>query len=212
VSKLLYDGPKDATTTLVLAHGAGDAMDSPFMNRIAGAVAASGIRVARFEFPYMDARRSGGKRGAPDREPILRETWLEVIKKLGGGPHLVIGGKSMGGRIASLIADEAEARGLVCLGYPFHPPGRPERLRVEHLRALRTPTLIIQGARDSLGSRDEAAGYEFSRHVRIKWIEEGDHSFRPPKRSGRTEQLNMAEAIALVSDFISRMRPSGKTA
>src|SRR5260370_12988676 len=122
--QLIYDGPKDAAATLVLAHGAGAAMDSPFMNRIAAGVAEWGIRVARFEFPYMDARRRTGKGGAPDREPVLRAAWLEVIERLGGGPRLVIGGKSMGGRIASLIADEAGVKGLVCLGYPFHAPGR----------------------------------------------------------------------------------------
>lgn len=203
MTELLYDGPKDAVATLVLAHGAGAPMDSPFMNRIAAGVAASGVRVARFEFPYMAARRQSGKRGAPDREPILRATWLEVIERLGGGPRLVIGGKSMGGRIASLIAGEAGARGLVCLGYPFHPPGRPERLRVEHLRALHTPTLIVQGTRDSLGSRDEAAAHELSPRVRIAWIEQGDHSFKPPKSSGRTLEQNLAEAISLVIGFLS---------
>src|SRR5262249_24203016 len=95
-------------------------------------------------------------------------------------------GKSMGGRIASLIADEAVSQGLVCLGYPFHPPGRPQNLRVEHLRHLRTPALIVQGTRDSLGSREEAGGYELSPRIRIAWIDDGDHSFKPTKRSGRT--------------------------
>jgi predicted alpha/beta-hydrolase family hydrolase len=210
MTQLIYNGPKDAAATLVLAHGAGAAMDSPFMNRIAAGVGELGIRVARFEFPYMDARRRIGKRGAPDREPVLRATWLEVIERLGGGPRLIIGGKSMGGRIASLIADEAGVKGLVCLGYPFHPPGQPQRLRVEHLRALRTPTLIVQGTRDSLGSREEVDTYELSSRVRIAWIEQGDHSFKPPKRSGRTLEQNMEEAIALVSGFISRLHRSRK--
>ncbi len=203
MTELLFDGPKDAALTLVVAHGAGAPMDSPFMNQVAGGVSAAGIRVARFEFPYMSAQRRTRKRSAPDREPILRSTWLDVIEQLGGGRRLVIGGKSMGGRIASMVADDAGAAGLVCLGYPFHPPGRPQRLRVEHLRELRTPTLIVQGSRDSLGSRDEVASYELSRRVRIAWIEEGDHSFKPPKRSGRTLEQNMAEAIALVIDFVS---------
>ena len=205
MTELLYDGPKDAAATLVLAHGAGAPMDSPFMNRIAAGVADSGVRVVRFEFPYMEARRRIGKRGAPDREPVLRASWLEVIEKLGGGQRVVIGGKSMGGRIASLIAEEAGVRGLVCLGYPFHPPGRPERLRVEHLRALRTPTLILQGTRDSLGNRDDATAYELSPRVRIAWMEDGDHSFKPLKRSGRTAEQNLAEAITLVTGFISRL-------
>jgi uncharacterized protein len=203
--KFQYNGPKNARRTLVLAHGAGAAMDSQFMDEMAAGAAASDIRVVRFEFPYMDARRQTGKRSAPDREPVLRATWMEVIDRLGGGAELVIGGKSMGGRIASMIADEAGAKGLVCLGYPFHPPGRPQRTRVEHLRELRTPTLIIQGSRDSLGSRAEAEVYELSPRVRIAWLEEGDHSFKPPKRSGRTLEQNMAEAISLLIDFVQRL-------
>jgi uncharacterized protein len=199
---LMYDGPEDASFTLVLAHGAGAPMDSPFMNGIASGVAAAGIRVVRFEFPYMNARRRTHKRSAPDREPVLRAAWQEVIEALGGASRLVIGGKSMGGRIASLIADESGVRGLVCLGYPFHPPGRPQRLRVEHLRELRTPTLIVQGSRDALGSRDDVVAYALSTHVRIAWIEDGDHSFKPPKRSGRTLEQNMAEAISLVAGFV----------
>jgi uncharacterized protein len=207
MSELLYDGPKHATKTLVLAHGAGAAMDSPFMNTIAAGVARSSVRVVRFEFPYMRAQRGTHKRSAPDREPVLRESWLSVIEELGGAQGLVIGGKSMGGRIASMIADEAGAMGLVCLGYPFHPPGRPQRLRVEHLRELRTPTLIVQGSRDTLGSRDEVAGYELSPSVRIVWIEEGDHSLKPPKRSGRTLEQNMAQAVSAIGDFIGKIQP-----
>lgn len=208
--ELLYDEPKDAAVTLVLAHGAGAAMDSPFMNRIATGVSESGIRVARFEFPYMSARRRTHKRSAPDREPVLRATWMEVIEQLGGALRLVIGGKSMGGRIASLIVDEAGALGLVCLGYPFHSPGRPQRLRVEHLREVRTPTLIVQGSRDSLGSREEVGAYQLSPHVRIAWIEEGDHSFKPPKRSGRTLEQNMAEAVTQVTGFVTGLDRSSK--
>ncbi len=205
MTELLYDGPEHAERTLVLAHGAGAAMDSPFMNRIAAGVGASGIRVVRFEFPYMSARRRTGKRSAPDREPVLRAAWMEVIEQLGGGAQLVIGGKSMGGRIASLIADEAGVMGLVCLGYPFHPPGRPQNLRVDHLRDLRTPTLIVQGTRDSLGSRTDVAGYDLSRHIRIAWIEDGDHSLKATKRSGRTLEQNLTEAVGLVSRFISKL-------
>jgi predicted alpha/beta-hydrolase family hydrolase len=208
--ELLYDGPKRGASTLVLAHGAGAPMDSPFMNQIAAGLGASGIRVVRFEFPYMSARRRTPKRSAPDREPVLRATWQEVIGKLGGAGRLVIGGKSMGGRIASLIADGAGVAGLVCLGYPFHPPGRPQRLRVDHLRTLLTPTLIVQGTRDSLGSCDEVAAYELSPRVRTAWIEEGDHSFKPPKRSPRTLSQNMEEVLGLVTSFISALPRSAK--
>jgi predicted alpha/beta-hydrolase family hydrolase len=204
---LLIDGPKNATATVVLAHGAGATMDSPFMNTIAEGLAKARVRVVRFEFPYMRARRESGRRGAPDREAVLLDAWRGMVARLGGGGRLVIGGKSMGGRIASMVADEVGARGLVCLGYPFHPPGRPVGMRTKHLEELRTPALIVQGTRDQFGQRDEVAGYKLSPRIRIVWIEDGDHSFKPRARSGRTEAQNLAEAIAAVSAFISRLQP-----
>ena len=172
------------------------------MNRVSAGLAACGIRVARFEFPYMARRRTEGKRGAPDREPVLCARWKEVIERFGGGPRVVVGGKSLGGRIASMVADEVRARGLVCLGYPFHPPGNPSRLRTAHLADLRTPALIVQGARDPFGTREDVAGYTLSGAIRIAWLEAGDHSFKPPARSGRTEAQNLEEGIAAVAGFV----------
>jgi predicted alpha/beta-hydrolase family hydrolase len=201
--RFLFDGPEDAAVTLVLAHGAGAPMNSPFLNVVARGVAESGARVARFEFPYMRARRRGGPRGAPDRGPVLEEAWREAIAGLGGGERLVIGGKSLGGRIASMVADRAGVRGLVCLGYPFHPPGKPERLRTKHLESLRTPALIVQGTRDIFGSREDVSGYRLSQSIRIAWIEDGDHSFKPRATSGRTESQNLSEAIARVREFLA---------
>ena len=153
----LTDGPADAPWTIALAHGAGLPMDSPFMDYFAEGLAAQHYRVVRFEFPYMATRRSHGGKKPPDREPKLRETWLEVIESL-GPERLVISGKSMGGRIASLVADESHVAGLVALGYPFHPVGKPDRLRTEHLAEIMTPTLILQGERDPFGTRDEVCG------------------------------------------------------
>ncbi len=204
---LLTDGPGDAGTTVALAHGAGAPMDSPFMNAAARALAERGLRVVRFEFPYMRARREGGGGRAPDREPVLRKTWEEVVARLAeaGGGRLVIGGKSMGGRMASLVADDLGARGLiaglVCLGYPFHPPGQPERLRTAHLHALATPTLIVQGTRDPFGTPDDVAGYGLSPAIRLVWIADGDHSLKPRKSSGRTERQNLEEAWDAVAGF-----------
>ena len=118
-------------------------------------------------------------------------------------PNLVIGGKSMGGRIASLIADAARVKGLVCLGYPFHAPGRePGPNRLEHLEGLETPTLICQGTRDALGTRDEIAGYRLSTNVQLHWLEDGDHSFKPRKASGLTEDETRQNAINAISGFI----------
>jgi predicted alpha/beta-hydrolase family hydrolase len=203
-----FDGPEDgpAVQTIVLAHGAGAAMDSPFMNAVAQGLAAGGVRVARFEFPYMRRLRETGDRRPPDREPVLRAAWHAVLSMLGGGERLVIGGKSMGGRMASLIADEAGVRGLVCLGYPFHPPGKPDRLRTAHLEALRTPTLIVQGTRDALGTREEVRGYDLSPAIRIAWMEDGDHSLKPRVSSGRTGPQNLAEAVAEMLGFVASLR------
>lgn len=202
---LLFDGPDSAPLTVVLAHGAGAPMNTPFMNEVARGLAADGFRVARFEFPYMRARRESGRRGgAPDREPILRNAWKDVVGQLGGG-GLVIGGKSMGGRIASMVADEVGARGLVCLGYPFHPPGRPEKLRTAHLETLTTSTLIVQGTRDAFGTKEDVAGYRLSPAIRVAWLEDGDHSWKPRASSGRTEAQNIAEGITAMREFLATL-------
>lgn len=200
---LIFNGPKNAEWRIALAHGAGAGLDTPFMNAFAEGLAAAGLRVARFEFPYMAERRRTGQKRPPDREPILRETWLQVVATL-GHERLVIGGKSMGGRIASLVADEAEVAGLVCLGYPFHPTGKPDQLRVAHLQDIKTPTLILQGTRDPFGSREEVEGYTLSSAISIRWLEDGNHDFTPRKASGRTTEQNWSEAIAAVVDFVER--------
>jgi uncharacterized protein len=205
VERFLFDGPERSPRTLVLAHGAGAPMDSPFMKVIAKGIGAAGFRVARFEFPYMRARREQGKKGPPDRGPFLSESWRDAIRALAGkdGPgSLVIGGKSMGGRIASMVADEASVGGLVCLGYPFHPPGQPDKLRVAHLADLRTRGLIVQGTRDPFGGKDEISRYSLSKTLRVVFLEDGDHSFKPRASSGRTEAENLAEAVALVTAFL----------
>ncbi|MBW2212344.1 MAG: dienelactone hydrolase family protein, partial [Deltaproteobacteria bacterium] len=116
-----------------------------------------------------------------------------------------IGGKSMGGRIASMIADEVGAAGVVCLGYPFHPPGKPERLRTAHLETLKTPTLIVQGTRDRLGADEEVATYSLSPSIDLTWMEDGDHSFKPRKKSGRTRDQNLKAAASVVVEFIRRL-------
>jgi len=149
----------------------------------------------------MASYRKTGKRKPPDREPVLRETWKRVVE-LVGRKGLVIGGKSMGGRIASLIADEAEVAGLICLGYPFHPAGQPDRLRVEHLETIKTPTLIVQEERDPFGSREEVGRYKLSRAVRVRWMVDGDHGFKPRKSSGKTEQGNWEAAVQEIAKFL----------
>jgi predicted alpha/beta-hydrolase family hydrolase len=209
----LFDGPTDADRTIVLAHGAGVSMDTPVMGFFAKGLAELGVRAVRFEFPYMASKRTTGKHKPPDREPVLRETWLRVVDVLAHGSpdRLVIGGKSMGGRIASLIADEAGVAGLICLGYPFHPVGKSDRHRVQHLQTIKTPTLIVQGERDPFGSREEVGRYKLSRAVRVRWIKDGDHSFTPRKASGRTEEQNRLAALGEIERFLGSLPDTARS-
>jgi len=199
--ELLINDPRRGDCTIVLAHGAGAAMDTEFMDTFADGLANRGLRVVRFEFPYMAERRRTGKRRPPDREPILRDTWYRVIDSL-SADRMVIGGKSMGGRIASLIADEAQVTGLVCLGYPFHPTGKPDKLRIEYLKSIETPTLIVQGDRDPFGNIGEVGGYSLSSQIQMHWLTDGDHSFKPRKASGKSLDDNIAEAITCITKFL----------
>jgi len=201
-------GPQTAAATVLLAHGAGAGMASPFMVAMADALAAHGWRVVRFNFPYMARRQLSGKGGAPDRLPKLQEAFQQQIAREAGTGPLIIGGKSMGGRVASTIADAgatAGVRGCVCLGYPFHPPGRPEQLRTEHLAALRTPTLIVQGERDSFGRRAEVEGYNLAPAIHLHWLSAADHSFRPTRSSGFSEAEHWAAAAEAADRFIHRL-------
>jgi len=187
---------------LILAHGAGAPMDSDFMNIVAEGVAEYGIQVVRFEFPYMQQRRLTGKKRPPDRLPVLLDCWQQVISNLGGAENLIIGGKSMGGRMASLIAAQQRVRGLVCLGYPFHPAGKPDRLRTEHLPQITSPTLVVQGDRDKLGNRGEVANYDLPPDVRISWLADGDHDFKPRVKSGYTHQQHLMTTVQAITDFV----------
>jgi predicted alpha/beta-hydrolase family hydrolase len=177
----LFDGPDKAKHSILLAHGAGAPMDSPAMNAIAKSLAESGFRIARFEFGYMASRRRSSGRKPPPRAETLCPEYIAAIDALKARGPLIVGGKSMGGRVASMIADERHAAGLLCLGYPFHPVGMPTQLRTAHLADLKTRTLIVQGTRDPFGTRDEVAGYKLSKAIEILWLEDGDHDLRPRK-------------------------------
>ena len=203
--KFLLDGASDASLTVCLAHGAGAPMDSPFMQAFAEGIAVAGLRTARFEFPYMAERRQTGVKKPPDRGPVLIEAWQVAIEVL-GAEKLVIGGKSLGGRIASMVADDMGVRGLVCLGYPFHAPGKQANpLRARHLKDLNTPTLICQGTRDPFGGRNEVVSYRLSPAIRVAWVEDGDHGFKPRKKLGLTEQDNWDRTIATVVSFVKAL-------
>ncbi len=195
----LFDGPETAPATLLFAHGAGAAMDSPAMTMFAGALAARGLRIARFEFAYMAARRTGQRKPPPRADKLIPE-YREIVDALKTEGPLVLAGKSMGGRIASMAADDLFAAdrivGLCCLGYPFHPPAKPENLRTAHLENLATPTLICQGTRDPFGTIDEVPGYGLSPAIELFWLEDGDHDLKPRKRVTGCSARDYAERIA----------------
>ena len=138
------------------------------------------------------------------------DEYRAAIDKLGAKSKLVIGGKSMGGRVASMIADEqsgkGKAAGLFCLGYPFHPPGKPESLRTKHLEAMKTPALICQGTRDIFGSKEEVPFYPLSRKIEVVWFEDGDHDLKPRKAiSGFAHADHMKSMAAAAKDWAGRL-------
>lgn len=210
----IFEGPANPRQVVILAHGAGQGMATPFLDGFAHAIArtshdSTGVQVVRFEFPYMRDQTRSGRKKPPDREPVLIAEWLKAIESIErlGCPRarMVIGGKSMGGRIASLIADQAMVAGLICLGYPFHPPGRPERLRTAHLGDLRTPALICQGTRDPFGTRQEVENYRLSKSIRLCWLEDGDHNFKPRKSSGLSLENNWRHATGQIRAFLATL-------
>ena len=191
---------------LILAHGAGAPMDSAFMQSIANGCSALGVEVVRFEFPYMAQRRSGGGKRPPNQQSVLLDTWQKVVTEFDQSDiPLFVGGKSMGGRIASLLSTETlkRCRGLICLGYPFHPQGKSEKLRISHLPSLPLPMLIVQGERDRLGSRLEVSEYELGERVQIHWLRACDHDLTPLKRSGTTQEMTWCETVRVMNAFIT---------
>lgn len=174
------------------------------MQSVAKGLAFKGIRVIRFNFPYMIKRAEDGKRRPPDRAPKLLEAYQEIIEQV-DADKLVIGGKSMGGRMASHLSEVDKVAAMACLGFPFHPPGKPEKYKGEHLAELEKPCLILQGERDTFGKREEFADFELSGSIRVEFIPDGDHSFKPRKSSGYTEQQNIALTVEKLSAFIKEV-------
>jgi len=194
-------GPKNAARTIVFAHGSGVGIHSPFMTAFADGLTSLGFRVVRFEFPYMTKIRQSGRRRPPDREPILVQSWHAILNEF-SSQKLIIGGKSLGGRIASLVVDEATVDGLICLGYPFHVRGKATTAkRTQHLVKLRTPTLICQGTRDPFGTVEEIETYSLSSSITLHWSDDGDHNFQPRKSSGATKKANWQSAINAIANF-----------
>tara|TARA_R100001143_G_C3349287_1_gene128596 strand:+ start:1117 stop:1758 length:642 start_codon:yes stop_codon:yes gene_type:complete len=204
--RLWNRAPSAPIATLVLAHGAGAPMDSPFMATMASLLAERGIEVVRFEFAYMARRREEGIKAPPDRAARLIECFQAVlndVRQAAPGP-VWVGGKSMGGRMATMLTADSDTApdGCLVFGYPFHPPGKPEKTRLDHFPALAAPVLICQGERDPFGKPHEVAGYSLPRPVTLHWVADGDHDFTPRKRSGIDPQANLTGAADQAAGFI----------
>jgi uncharacterized protein len=206
----LDDGPADAKNRLLLAHGAGAAMDSPFLNTFVALMTERDVATTRFEFDYMAARRLSPKRKPPPKAELLVQQYENAVETVRGrmtpSERLFIGGKSMGGRVASMIADQLHANGsingLVCLGYPFHAPKTPDKLRTAHLVEMTTPALIVQGDRDPFGTRAEVEAMSLSTQIAFHWAPDGDHDLGPRGASGYTRRGNLEAAADAVAAFM----------
>ncbi|WP_460236582.1 alpha/beta family hydrolase [Aurantivibrio plasticivorans] len=193
----------DVVARLLLAHGAGAPMDSPFMEQIARLLADQHIDVVRFEFPYMAERRATGKKRPPNRQPELLDTWRMVFSQQQAATvPTYIGGKSMGGRMAAIIANELACAGVVCLGFPFYPAGKPEKNRVETLQQIKKPTLVIQGERDSLGNKETVSQYKLAKSVAVSWLADADHDLKPRKRSGHSHEEHLIRTADWIAEFV----------
>lgn len=197
----------EAAATLILAHGAGAPMDSDFMTDMAERLAAQGVNVLRFEFAYMAQRRVDGRKRPPNPQAQLLDCWRQVhasVRSLVTG-CLAIGGKSMGSRMASLVADELQVDALVCLGYPFYATGKPEKPRVAHLADLRTPTLIVQGERDTLGNRQTVESYTLSKAIEVLWLPMANHDLKPLKVAGVSYEQCLADTARGIAQLLSQV-------
>lgn len=210
--ELLQNGPIDGPIYL-FAHGAGADMNSDFMSEVAEKLGEKGLRVIRFNFPYMIKRTEDGKRRPPDRAPKLLAAFEEVIKMLDG--PVVVGGKSMGGRMSSLLLAENATRemseqlpilGSACLGFPFHAPGKEPKNRLDHLQDLAEPLLIVQGTRDTMGTQEDVQDYlkagRISSKIEMAWLTDGNHDLKPRKVSGFSHQEHIDTAIDRVAEFV----------
>lgn len=194
---------------LVLAHGAGTDQRHRVMVALARGIAAEDVSITTFNFPYTEQGRR-----SPDRAPVLLDTWRAVVTdvaaRVGPSVRLVIGGKSMGGRMASMALAEpetpalAQVSGLVLLGYPLHPPGKPAQLRTAHLPHIRVPILLVHGTRDAFGTRDEIEPVFASLTTRVdfEFVEGGDHGFAAPKSRALDEAAVLAGIAARVAGWV----------
>ncbi|OOF25911.1 alpha/beta hydrolase [Salinivibrio proteolyticus] len=212
MTELLVDGEQTAMDWIIFAHGAGADKDHEFMADMAARLSEHTC-VVRFNFPYMDKRKADGKKRPPDRAPALLSCFEAVIEQVNGlrpaTSRLWLAGKSMGGRMASHLTENPSVSGVICLGFPFHPPGKPEKYKGEHLASVTRPVLILQGERDTFGRQEEVASYSLSSSVDVAFLPDGDHSFKPRKASGLTEMQNRQTAVSHLWQFIHQQGANG---
>ena len=189
---------------LILAHGSGQPSDSPWMVSLAQALGEQGVECRRFNFEYMYRALAARKPRPPSALPTLVEEYRKVLDSVVGVERVFVGGKSLGGRVATHLALSAPVCGVVAFGYPFHPPGKPEKLRSEHLSDIPCPVLICQGERDTFGKREEIPGYNLPPNLEFEWIPDGDHGFKPRKRTGETLEGNLDRAASAAARFMLR--------
>lgn len=182
---------------VVFAHGAGADKSHEFMETVSKALNLQNINVLRFNFSYMDVRIAEGNRRPPDRMPKLLTCFEKIIAALDTSLPTFLAGKSMGGRVAAtLVSDKnINIKGVMCLGYPFHPQKKPEKLRLEPLQSAQKPILILQGTRDALGNEEEIAGYELSKYCHCVFFADGDHNLKPRVKSGFTHEQHISSAV-----------------
>tara|TARA_B110000908_G_C10227361_1_gene438697 strand:- start:1110 stop:1730 length:621 start_codon:yes stop_codon:yes gene_type:complete len=198
----LINTAQNPIATFVFAHGAGAGQNSEFMQQIAEGLVKHNINMVRFNFAYMQLAEDLGKRRPPDRAEKLLDHFKKVLSEGDDRLPIFIGGKSMGGRMASMLLQESAAIGCICMGYPFHPPSKPEKLRTSHLETINKPVLILQGERDSFGTREEISSYNLSTQVQVSYLTDGDHSFKPRKASGFSLDGHINLAITQTAKFI----------
>ncbi|WP_166113119.1 alpha/beta family hydrolase [Pseudoalteromonas sp. Z9A5] len=195
-----------AIAQFIFAHGAGAGSDSDFMQNMATLLSDQGIDVGLFDFEYMQIAKQTNKRRPPERAPKLLSYYEQVLSQAQPNLPLFIGGKSMGGRMASMLACSTEhpVLGVLAFGYPFHPPGKPEKLRTDHFADIVCPFLVLQGERDTFGTREELATLPMPKQPQYIWLTDGDHSLKPRKKSGITEQQNRETAALGAVEFIKK--------
>ncbi|CAM3674329.1 alpha/beta family hydrolase [Parendozoicomonas haliclonae] len=208
MNNILWNRAEQPVATLILAHGAGAPMDSTFMETMAERLCRQGITVARFEFAYMAERRVTGKKRPPEKAEKLIPQWLDIIEHIkaeSAGMPLFIGGKSMGGRMASLAAKEQPEgiHGVICLGYPFYAIGKPEKPRTAHLLEYPLPVLMVQGERDTMGDFETVMEYKLAPSIQIQWLPDGNHDLKPRKASGFDYEHHLNTTTRAIKNFIN---------